>query len=426
MKTAFIDQAIQNVAEMFRGRLTRNIGWLTGAELVSRFGRVFAAIVLARQLDAVAFGVAAIAVTVFELVRVFTENGIGAAVVRARADEFHRVANTAYKLMWWVCIGLAIIQLVIAVIVEWLMPGRGLGWMIGALSGVFLIMPFGLVHAYCLAREQRMKRLAAVGSSQAVADHLLTAILALTGVGAWAIVLPKLLTTPIWLIGVRIGSPWKRVHSVGSASSSEILKFSIPVLGAELLNAFRDQLDKVVVSLTLGVEALGVYYFAFNAGLGVSSALNRAFSNAIYPHLCAASNRIVSMKRALVTMGAPLGAVYFVQAGAALLYVPVVFGQDWAHAAPLVAILCLGGPARLLLDGIRMYFRSNGASGRELFLTLGFTTSVLVPFAAASSWGLIVAASVSTASAWVFGAATAGVFFARLRASNHVVQGVVS
>ena len=42
-------------------RFSRNIGWLTAAEGISRVGRILAAIILARQLDVAAFGVAAIA-----------------------------------------------------------------------------------------------------------------------------------------------------------------------------------------------------------------------------------------------------------------------------------------------------------------------------------------------------------------------------
>ena len=45
-------------------KLSRNVGWLTGAEFISRFGRIVAAIILARQLDAVAFGIAAVALTI--------------------------------------------------------------------------------------------------------------------------------------------------------------------------------------------------------------------------------------------------------------------------------------------------------------------------------------------------------------------------
>ncbi|MEL6753030.1 MAG: hypothetical protein AAFO57_03300, partial [Pseudomonadota bacterium] len=69
-------------------------------------------------------------ITVFEIVRVFTENGIGAAVVRAGKTEFDKVANTAHRLMWLVCIGLAAVQLMIGICLEALLPGRGAGAMV--------------------------------------------------------------------------------------------------------------------------------------------------------------------------------------------------------------------------------------------------------------------------------------------------------
>lgn len=408
--------------------LTRNVGWLTGAELVSRLGRILAAVILARQLDAAAFGIAAIALTLFELVRVFTENGIGAAVIRACDDTVERVSNTAYKMMWIVCVGLACIQICAGLIIEQLVPGKQLGLMIAALSLVFLIMPFGVVHAFRLIREQRMKRLAAVNSSQAVADHLLTAVLALAGAGAWAIVLPKLLTAPIWLIGVCYDRPWNRDRAVGAASTHEILKFSLPVLGAELLTVARDQLDKVIVSLVLGVEALGLYYFAFNAGLGVSTALNRAFSNALYPHLCAASDKLKAYRKTVLTLGLPLCLAYFAQAAAALLYVPIVFGERWASAAILVSILCLGGPARLLIDGVRMYHRSAGASSKELITTIGLASIVLIPFSAAIGWGLMpaVIASICGASLYALVLTAAMLHRAKGPLPNMQLQGASS
>ena len=417
MNLSFFHRANALLSRQLRSKLNRNVGWLTIAELVSRVGRILAAVILARQLDAVAFGVAAIALTVFELIRVFTENGIGAAVVRASGETFHRVANTAHRLVWAVCIGLAVFQLSVGVLLGWLMPDREVGLMVAVLALVFLIMPYGLLHAYCLIREQRMKHLAAVGSSQAVADHLLTAILALSGAGAWALVLPKLLTAPIWLFGVRHSSPWKRDRDAGFAPVGEIVRFSLPVLGSELLAACRDQLDKVLVSSVLGVAALGIYYFAFNAGLGVSSALNRAFSNAIYPHFCAASDRARAFRKSVLNLGIPLSLAYVAQAGAALIYVPIVFGEAWAHAAPLVAVICLGGPTRLIVDASRMYFRSEGRSGDELRLTLGLTLSILVPFAGLMSLGLLVASVAMVLGASLFAAA---VTFAQLNNSHRL------
>lgn len=383
-------------------KLTRDIGWLTGAELVSRFGRIIAAVILARQLDAVAFGIAAIALTIFEIMRVFTENGIGAAVVRAEPNNFQKTANTGHRLMWGVCFSLALVQVIAGLIVELILPGRQAGMMVAVLGAVFLMMPFGVMHAYCLLREERMKELAGIATAQVAADHVLTAILAICGFGAWAIVLPKLLTAPIWLIGMLRSKAWVQNKSAGYAPVAGILKFSLPVLGSELMCAFRDQMDKFIVSLTLGVEALGLYYFAFNAGLGVSTALNRAFSNAVYPHLCVASDRIKAYRKAITNLGVPFSLLYCAQAAAALLYVPIVFGANWASAAPLVAILCLGGPARLMVDAARMNMRADGRSGQDFQISFGLSFCVLTPFAVFSSQGLFVAAALSVATASVF------------------------
>lgn len=387
---------------MLEHKLSRNVGWLTGAEFISRFGRIIAAIILARQLDAVAFGIAAIALTIFEITRVFTENGIGAAVVRARDEDYDRTANTARRLMWGVCLALAFIQIVAGVIVDWILPGRQAGVMVAMLGLVFLIMPFGVMHAYALLRAERMKELAAINTAQVASDHVLTAVLALLGFGAWAIVLPKLLTAPIWLVGMLRTKAWTPNLSAGFAPIAGILKFSWPVLGSELMCACRDQLDKFIVSMMFGVEALGLYYFAFNAGLGVSTALNRAFSNAVYPHLCAARDQLGAYRKALRNLGIPFIIVYGAQAALALVYVPIVFGQAWASAAPLVAILCLGGPARLLVDAARMKARAEGASGRDFRISIGLTVSVLLPFALCAQQGLAVAAIISVTCATAF------------------------
>jgi len=402
MFQSLVQKAKQTGAKLASQKLARNIGWLTAAEFVSRFGRIIAAIILARQLDAVAFGIAAIALTIFEVTRVFTENGIGAAVVRADKNDFHKTANTAYRLMWAVCLVLAAVQIGAGVIVEMVLPGRDAGAMVAFLGIVFLLMPFGVMHAYCLLRAERMKELAAISTAQVAADHVLTAVLAICGYGAWAIVLPKLLTAPIWLLGMLRTRAWTRDREAGFAPIGGILNFSMPVLGSELMCAFRDQLDKFIVSFTLGVEALGLYYFAFNAGLGVSTALNRAFSNAVYPHLCTAADRTVAYRKAIVNLGLPFALLYALQAAMALYYVPIVFGASWAVAAPLVAILCLGGPARLMVDAARMKARADGRSGLDFQISLGLSASVLIPFALFSSHGLFTVAAISVATASAF------------------------
>lgn len=378
-----------------QSRLLQNLGWMTATEMVGRVGRIVTAIILARTMDMVTFGIAAMAITVFELTRIFTENGIGAAVIRAPENKLIATTNTAYKLMWIVCALLAVFQAVIGLLATFLSPDNDIGLMIFALSIIYLVMPWGLMHAYMLMRQERMKRLAIVSSSQTLTDHILTAILALSGFGAWSIILPKILTTPIWLVGVMHGKPWRRDRTAGTLPIKTILRFSVPVLLSELAVAMREQLDKALVFLLFGIEALGLYYFAFNAGLGLSTALNRALNAVLYPNLCAQAEDTKPLhqrfRSALFTAGGPLACIYFIQSFAALIYVPLLFGDDWAHAAPLVAILCLGGPARMLVDSVRMYWRASGVTTRELKLSFLFAVGALTPIPLLASAGLAAA-----------------------------------
>lgn len=362
-----------------RHTLLKNIGWLASGEMASRVTRLVAAIALARSLTPVEFGAAAVAITVFELVRVFNQNGAGAAVIAAEEHELPALIRTAHMASWAICLGLACIQCIVGYVVARSTGSSEIGWMIACLAGVYLIMPPGIPHGWMLQRTENMRRLATVNMVQVSADNVLTAGLALAGFGPWAIVLPKLLTAPIWLFGVMWRRPWRPDRSAGFASPRKLLTFAAPVLGSELLNASRLHVDKLIIGAVCGLELLGIYYFAFNAGLGLSSALSTAFNGAFYPNLCAAvrqtGSALEAFNKGLKTAAAPLAVVFLLQAALVPIYVPVVFGADWAFAVPLIAILCLSGPAKILSDACALLLRASGWPFLEL-VAVGATTGI--------------------------------------------------
>lgn len=388
-----------------RHTLLKNIGWLASGEMVSRVTRLLAAVALARSLTPVEFGAAAVAITVFELVRVFNQNGAGAAVIAAEDGELPALIRTAHMAGWAICLLLAGIQCTVGYFVAQSTGSSDIGWMIACLAGVYLIMPPGVPHGWMLQRTQNMRRLATVNVVQVSADNLLTAILALSGFGAWAIVLPKLLTAPIWLIGVVWNRPWRPDRTAGFASPRKLLSFAAPVVGSEMLNAARLHVDKLIIGAVCGLELLGVYYFAFNAGLGLSSALSTAFNGAFYPNLCAAvrqtGSALEAFNKGLKTAGAPLAALFLVQAALVPVYVPIVFGDDWSFAVPLIAILCLSGPARILSDGCALLLRASGWPMLELIAVGAITGICLGSLLMGAQLGLFAAATALTLAATI-------------------------
>lgn len=372
------------------GGLLRNLGAYGMAEIVARITRLATTVVLARLMTPAEFGVAATALTGFELLRTLANNGIGQAVIRAPAEKLQDTCRSAWRAGWRVCLGVAALQVAVAAVLLTLPGWETAGWMLGSLAGVYLAMPPGLVNVYLLQREGQARDIAVVATAQVIADNLLTLLLALAGLGAWAIVLPKLMTAPIWLLGMRMRNPWRHDGGPGVPLAG-LMRGAVPVLGSEVLATLRLNLDKLLVGALLGVEALGLYYFIFNAGIGISLSLTGALSMAVLPYIAAGGTRIAMLARfdrALVAAVVPIGLIIALQAAASPFYVPLVFGERWAAVAPLVALLCASAIAKPAADAAAQLLRAAGKPRRELAFWALFTVAYLASFAAALPFGL--------------------------------------
>lgn len=387
-------------------RLTRNIGWYGLAEAVVRVSRLVTTILLARLLLPVDFGIAAIALTASELIRVLASNGIGQTIIRAREDELATVCATAQRAIRLVTATIVALHVVVGTALAYAYARPDLVAMTTLLGCAFLVMPFGDVRYFLVMRAQRMRAIAAVTASQVIADNALTAILALCGLGAWAIVLPKLLTAPIWLWGVHKVAPQPPALAAEARPIASMFSFAGPLLVSEILAVVRGQGDKLIVGAMLGIEALGVYYFAFNAGLGLSLSLTNALSTSLYPHLAEVAHRpdelVGRFDKALRKSVAVIAGLIALQAIATFLYVPLVFGARWAFATPLVALLCLSAVAKPLGDASVQLLRAAGRTADEAKAAAVFTTLQLGALAVALTTSLTAGILALTAVAIAF------------------------
>ena len=373
-------------------RLLRGFGMLGFGEGVNRVTRIITTIVLARYLDAVEFGVAAAAITCFELVRIFGGHGLSQLVVRARDEELAATCNTAYRLLVILCALMAAIQIAAGAILAWATGRPELFAMIACLAGVYVVLPFCMVQYWLLQRDFRMGAVAGISTGQVCADNLLTAGLALCGFGAWAIVLPKVLTAPIFMFGVRGAQQWRYDRRAGVLALGPAIRFCVPIFASEMLVAVRGHADNVLVGSILGLEALGIYYFAYNAGYGLSSVLTNALAAVSFPHLASAklgaARLIERFDHAMFRLALPISALIAVQALAVPLYVPVLFGEKWNSAVMIASILCLSATTRPCFDLSAQLLRAAGLQAQEFVASLTFTILLLATFAVALPFGL--------------------------------------
>lgn len=353
--------------------MLRGFGAFGSAELANRGVRLITTIIIARQLAPNIVGEAALALTLFELVRVLGSIGVGQRIIAAPQAELLAVCNTAQRLFWIWSFVLVGIQLGIAALLHMVFGQSGAAAKLAVLSAVYLMMPAGLVPCYLAMRDGLNAKLARTAATQAISDHLLTALLLLIWPNPWSIVLPKLLTTPIWLVMTRRNRPWRADPQAGRSCWRAMVRFGGGVLAADALTAIRQQGDNLIIAATMGSSALGAYFFAYNAGLGIITALVGGFGTVTFPMLCAAP---AGPERHRVLRKVVLGAVaVFVpligaQSLLAAYYVPLIFGAHWTFAAPLIAILCLAGFAQLAsvltANWLRVEGRVRADAGRSL------------------------------------------------------------
>ncbi len=320
-------------------------------------------------------------------------------MVQATRAEVETVARTAYSMTWIVCGALVPIQAALALPIAWFYRDPRLALPIALMGLIYLATPLSNIQGAFMQREGRLGRIALTGAVQVIADNVLTAIFALCGLGMWAIILPKLLVAPIWTIGVRTGHAWRPSGGWSLVGWRDIAGFSRNVVGVELLTTVQANVDNLIVGSVLGVEALGLYYFAFNAGLGITLGLVNAFGTAVYPHLCEVRSDSAALadryRRTLRTMGGILVPLILAQAILAPVYVPIVFGAKWVPAIPVLMLICLSALPRPFANTCSQLLKAVGRPDIELRWQAGLTIVLIAGLLIGTSAGIVgVAAAV--------------------------------
>ncbi|MCV6597135.1 MAG: oligosaccharide flippase family protein, partial [Mangrovicoccus sp.] len=312
------------------------------------------------------------------------ENGIGQRIIQAPSAELEQRCNTAQGLFWICCLGLFALQLSIALGLA-LLGHHSLALLLAILAGEYLFMPAGLVQAALAMREGKLQQTAAIAGGQVVGANAIAALLAIIWASPLALVLPRLLAAPIWLVLMRRLRPWSRHSGKGRAPLGPFLTFGRAVLGVELVKVLRLQADKLVVGAMLGAESLGLYFMAFNAGLGLATSFTQAFSVVLFPHLCAASNKTKALYHGLGASLLLLTPLVLLQAALAPVYVPLLLGAQWQEISPVVSALCLVALPSVLWSAVAGWLRTHDRTGTELqvsaalALALILTTAILAP-----------------------------------------------
>ena len=335
-------------------RYAHNMRWDALAQAGIRVTRLLSTAVLARYLSESEFGIVALVIGTNDLLRVFTQNGLVDQLVQSKSDaELQQRLPSAFTLACLISLALCVVSLTLSVVLPKFYGLPQLSLPILLMSFSYLFIPFNLLPTVQVMRSNSLKKISFTLFVTTTWDNVLSALLAFAGLGFWAVVIPRLFVSPLWSFVLSKLSPW-RLPGFSFYQIGRMWSFSSKVLYSETLIVLQSNIDYFVLGYFLGKSELGLYYFAFNAGLGFTLSLISSLLPSLYVDLCAAGSdlnevykRFSANIRTMMRIFIPAVAL---QVSFAPLYVPIVFGQDWVDrgALPILQIICLSALARPL------------------------------------------------------------------------------
>ncbi|MEM8729129.1 MAG: oligosaccharide flippase family protein [Pseudomonadota bacterium] len=378
------------------GPFARHLLAYAGSEAAAKASRLLVVVAVARTMDATAIGIAAGALAAADVLKSLTENGAVQRIIAAPQATLASTCRTARRIFTVWCFGLFVLQSAAAGIMIALGGDPMVAALIAILAAEYLFMPAGLVQVALAMREGKMQQTAAISAGQVVGANIMCVALAVLWPSPLALVLPRLLSAPIWLIAVRRLRPWQPDRSQPLAPLAPFLRFGWAILGVEIVKALRLQADKLLVGLLMGAETLGLYFMAFNAGLGLANSFSIAFSTVLFPHLCTSEDRATALQRALGLAIGIIAPIVILQSLAAPIYVPALFGAQWQDLSGVVSILCLAAIPGVIWSAAAQWLRAENRpeiefmSTAAMALALMANTIVMAPYGLeAMAWGYL-------------------------------------
>lgn len=387
------NKIISKLNNKISNQFVRNLSLLGMAEIVSRICRLGLTVILARYLTPYDYGLAAIVGTVNEFTRVFIEVGVNAKIIQSEPENLHVLSNSGYWLNWIVFSSLFICQCILAFPVSWFYRDSHLILPICVAAIPYLTLPFATIQYAFILRENKLKICAINNVFKNLTSYLLSAIFAVLGMGIWAIVLPWVFVTPIEMFIYYKNHSWRPTLGFTRKYWNDILSFGKNILGVQLLKTLRNNLDYLIVGRFLGIHQLGLYFFGFNAGLGISLSIINAINTATLPHLCTFQYSLRELKRCyfsvLKTIALVIIPLVFLQSSLAHLYVPFIFGHKWEVAIPVLVLICLSAIPRSFADAASQLLVAVGKPNLDFYWNILFTTIFTISLFIGIQWQAI-------------------------------------
>ncbi|RPH65680.1 MAG: hypothetical protein EHM83_05820 [Burkholderiales bacterium] len=329
------------------GRLAGGAAWSVAGKLFQLAVGLAALTLIARWVGPEAYGVFALSWVVVGLADLVVSAAPSDTLVQRRELRDGHCNATFAGALATAFAAWALIAAGADTVAGWLGGGAVLAAILPLRAATLPLSAAAAVPTALLMREQRFKAIAGAGAAAGVLSSLVGIGAALAGAGIWSLVAMELVRQLATTVLVLRLARWRPGLRARRADAADLLAFNASTWGALGLNYADGQLPRILIASSLGTEALGLYALAHRLFDQVGAVLMVPAYQVLMPGVSrvqadrdAARRLAVSMMRAAAVVASPL---FLGLAAVAGLLVPLVFGEAWAGAVPVVQLLMLLG-----------------------------------------------------------------------------------
>jgi O-antigen/teichoic acid export membrane protein len=315
----------------------------TGAQAAFQ---LIALVVLARLLSPNEFGLFAATLVVIGFCSIFSEIGVGPAIVqRPTLEERHlRVGFTLSLLLSNAIAGLVWVG---APAIAAFFKLTELTQVLRAACLVFAFQGVSMVAQASAQRELRFRWLAGIDAGAFAAGFVVAGpALAWLGFGVWALIGALLTQHFLRMVMLLAGQPHPKRPLLERRAIGELLYFGSGFTLARIGNYLAGQADKLVVGRWLGAQALGLYSLAYQLVTAPALLVGQVLDRVLFPAMA-----LVQLEPARLARGYRSGisvcALLILPASVVVAIVApemvqVLLGSEWAGVVLPFRILALG------------------------------------------------------------------------------------
>ena len=329
-----------------RSSAASGIRWTTLSSIVSTGSEMLRTIVVARFLSPADFGLMAMVVLVVGFAQMYTDLGIGAAIIH-RQDSTRQQLSTLYWLNLLTGVFVFVLVWSCVPLIAGFFGEPKLVPLLRVVSLVFLVAPIGSQFDFLLQKDLAFGVLASRDILASIGNTIVAILGCIYGLGVWSLVWGFVANVALrTLLLTKVGmTRFRPLLHFNHHDLKGYLNFGLFQIGERTTNYAGQRLDQLLIGTVLGVQALGFYSFAFNLTAQPMYRINPILNKVAFPLFSKVQNDRERLKKGylkllnfLTTVNAPLLIGLAVIAPVA---VPVIFGAKWSKAIVLLQLLSL-------------------------------------------------------------------------------------